>query len=54
MRTGHKSFSGCAGRRLGRAGLAALFLLVFCFALCIRTGARELMSPAQAFSNLWL
>ncbi len=54
MQTGRDFLSGRLRSRLGRAGLAVLFLLVFCFALCIRTGARELMSPAQAFSNLWL
>ena len=54
MRTGHNMLSTGARKRLGRAGLAVLFLLVFCFALCIRTGARELISPARAFENLWL
>ena len=54
MRTGRNLRSGRARRRLGRLGLGVLFLLVFCFALCIRTGARELISPVRAFSNLWL
>ena len=54
MRTGHSILSAGARRRLARLGFAVLFLLVFCFAMCIRTGARELISPARAFGNLWL
>ncbi len=54
MRTGRDSLSVRMRGRLRRVVPAVLFLLAFCFALCIRTGARELISPAQAFGNLWL
>ena len=54
MRTGRDSLSGRGEGRLQRAAAAVLFLLVFCFAMCIRTGARELISPSRAFGNLWL
>ena len=45
---------GVAGRR-GKAVLAVCFVAVFCFAMCIRTGARELVEPLQVVRNfaLW-
>lgn len=54
MRIGHDTaYTGRRGRL--RFLIPALcFVLVFCFAMCIRTGAVELISPARAFGNLWL
>ena len=42
------------GRKKTRVLPWLLLVFVFVFALCIRTGTEELISPVQAFKNLWL